>query len=68
MRARARRNPLTLNPNPGSALTEEAEAMLYDLCEASGITTISVGHRASVRRLHTRVLLMDHGGKWSLAS
>ena len=66
MRVRVR--VVNLNPKPGSALTEEAEAMLYDLCEASGITTISVGHRASVRRLHTRVLLMDHGGKWSLAS
>ena len=51
-----------------SAVTEEAEAELYKLCETSGITTVSVGHRASVRRMHTRVLLMEHGGKWSLAS
>ena len=51
-----------------SALTEEAEALLYDLCQTSGITTISVGHRESVRRMHSRVLLMEHGGKWSLLS
>eukprot|EP00277_Geminigera_cryophila_P009680 CAMPEP_0179407196 /NCGR_PEP_ID=MMETSP0799-20121207/1349_1 /TAXON_ID=46947 /ORGANISM="Geminigera cryophila, Strain CCMP2564" /LENGTH=199 /DNA_ID=CAMNT_0021178411 /DNA_START=282 /DNA_END=881 /DNA_ORIENTATION=+ len=47
-----------------SALTQEAEREMYAMCAAHGITTISVGHRESLRALHPHVLEMQHGGQW----
>ena len=47
-----------------SALSEDAEADLYGKCAAAGITTISVGHRASVRAIHSNLLELERGGKW----
>ena len=51
-----------------SALAEDAEADLYARCETAGITTVSVGHRASVRAMHSKVLELEHGGRWRVVS
>ncbi|XP_042725752.1 lysosomal cobalamin transporter ABCD4 isoform X3 [Lagopus leucura] len=49
-----------------SALTEEVEHDLYRVCLQLGMTLISVGHRASLKKFHNWILKLHGGGKWEL--
>lgn len=51
-----------------SAVTEATEYKVYALMRATGVTVVGVGHRASLRRLHQRVLALGGapGGEWEL--
>ncbi|MEY5100072.1 MAG: hypothetical protein RJA36_2791 [Pseudomonadota bacterium] len=49
-----------------SALDLANERRLYELVVASGITLISVGHRATLLHYHGQVLELSGGGQWSL--
>ncbi|KAB2970258.1 ABC transporter ATP-binding protein/permease [Zoogloea sp.] len=51
-----------------SALDAFNEERLYGLLAASGITYVSVAHRASLRRYHRRVLEFGDDGRWVLYS
>lgn len=52
-----------------SAVAEVMERRIYELLEREGVTVVSVGHRASLRELHRRVLSLSGppDGEWSLS-
>nr|XP_020649531.1 ATP-binding cassette sub-family D member 4 isoform X4 [Pogona vitticeps] len=49
-----------------SALTEETESELYRICIQLGMTLISVGHRSSLEKFHSWILMLCGDGKWEL--
>uniref|UniRef100_A0A6J0TR30 Lysosomal cobalamin transporter ABCD4 isoform X2 n=1 Tax=Pogona vitticeps TaxID=103695 RepID=A0A6J0TR30_9SAUR len=49
-----------------SALTEETESELYRICTQLGMTLISVGHRSSLEKFHSWILMLCGDGKWEL--
>ncbi|OXA62639.1 ATP-binding cassette sub-family D member 4 [Folsomia candida] len=49
-----------------SALPLEMESLIYLECQRLGITTISVGHRASLRQFHDKLLTIARNGGWTL--
>lgn len=51
-----------------SAVSEEAERQAYALLRRAGVTAVSVGHRASLRGLHERVLTLEGppSGDWEI--
>jgi len=49
-----------------SALDNHNEASLYGRLRASGVTIISIAHRAAVLQHHTHVLRLDGTGGWAL--
>ncbi|HEV8689989.1 MAG TPA: ABC transporter ATP-binding protein/permease [Ideonella sp.] len=49
-----------------SALDQRSEAALYRGLSEAGVTLISVAHRASVLRYHSRVLELKGDGDWAL--
>lgn len=49
-----------------SALDEPLEARCMYLCQQAGITTISVGHRPTLIKFHSRVLRLDGAGSFTL--
>lgn len=51
------------------AVSEATEDRVYRLMRAAGITVVAVGHRASLRELHDRVLSFagPPGGQWDLS-
>lgn len=64
-----------LNARPQLAILDEAtssldsqnESRLYDLVTASGITVVSVAHRAELLKHHNRVLEIKGGDNWTFA-
>ncbi|XP_062503781.1 lysosomal cobalamin transporter ABCD4-like [Corticium candelabrum] len=51
-----------------SAVDEETEGKLYDMCQDLGITLVSISHRMSLKRYHHVELCLTGGGEWTLAS
>lgn len=51
-----------------SALDMEMEQLLYSAAVEKGITLVSVGHRASLRAFHQRLLHLKGDGSWTLES
>ncbi|APW40418.1 ABC transporter ATP-binding protein [Rhodoferax koreense] len=49
-----------------SALDSATEALLYQRLQASGVTLVSIAHRAAVLRFHSHVLQLAGDGGWSL--
>lgn len=49
-----------------SALDVANEDRLYTLLAATGITLVSVAHRASIRHFHRQVLDFRSDGSWTL--
>ena len=49
-----------------SALDSATETLLYERLSASGVTLVSVAHRAAVLRFHTQVLELAGDGDWQL--
>jgi ABC-type uncharacterized transport system fused permease/ATPase subunit len=49
-----------------SALPLEMEDLVYTECQRLGITTISVGHRASLRKYHDKLLTLHSNGTWNV--
>ena len=49
-----------------SALPADMEELLYEECIRLGITTISIGHRDSIRKYHKKLLTLDSKGGWTL--
>lgn len=64
-----------LNARPKLAILDEAtssldsqnESRLYDLVTASGITVVSVAHRAELLKHHNKVLEIRGGDNWTFA-
>lgn len=64
-----------LNARPKLAILDEAtssldsqnESRLYDLVTASGITVVSVAHRAELLKHHNKVLELRGGDDWTFA-
>ncbi|MBS1997180.1 MAG: ABC transporter ATP-binding protein/permease [Cyanobacteria bacterium SZAS LIN-2] len=50
-----------------SALDEDSEAKLYAHLNAIGSTYVSVGHRSTLDKFHSQVLVLTGGGKWTLS-
>jgi len=48
-----------------SALPLDMEHIVYSECKQLEITTISVGHRASLRKYHTKLLTLHTNGSWT---
>ena len=61
-----RRPAVAILDESTAAMGEDSEAELYGLLQAAGITTISIGHRQSLRCYHARELQLRHGGTWSM--
>jgi len=59
---------LALMDEATSAVSEEVQTALYKAAQARGIGLISVGHRNSLRHLHSHLLQLDGFGGWSLTS
>lgn len=51
-----------------SAVDMEMEQLLYSAAVDKGITLVSVGHRASLRAFHKKVLHLKGDGSWTLES
>lgn len=51
-----------------SSLSEDVEYKLYQTCQESGITLISIGHRSTLRKYHNMLLLSTFDKKWKLSS
>jgi len=49
-----------------SALDNANEAALYQRLRSSGVTIVSIAHRAAVLQHHTHVLRLDGSGGWAL--
>lgn len=49
-----------------SAVDMEMEQLLYSAAVDKGITLVSVGHRASLRAFHQRLLHLTGDGTWTL--
>jgi len=49
-----------------SALDEENEKNLYSRLAAHNISYVSIGHRSSLVRYHSKVLLLRGNGKWDI--
>jgi len=62
------RPSLALLDEATSAVSEEVQTALYEAAQARGIGLISVGHRNSLRHLHSHLLQLDGSGGWSLGS
>jgi putative ATP-binding cassette transporter len=51
-----------------SALDSATESLLYERLARSGVTLISIAHRAAVLRFHTQVLELSGDGGWRLCA
>ncbi|MDB5847439.1 MAG: transporter ATP-binding protein [Rhodoferax sp.] len=51
-----------------SALDSATEALLYERLAQSGVTLVSIAHRAAVLRFHTQVLELRGDGDWHLCA
>jgi len=51
-----------------SALPLEMEDLIYSECKRLDITTISIGHRASLRQYHDKLLTFHLNGSWSISN
>lgn len=49
-----------------SALDLDMEQLLYEAAVERGITLVSVGHRASLRAYHHRLLRLNGDGSWTM--
>ena len=49
-----------------SALDEENEALMYKLLREEGISSMSVGHRETLDKLHDKLLVLDRNRCWKL--
>ncbi len=49
-----------------SALDSATEALLYERLQTSGVTLVSIAHRAAVLRFHSHVLQLLGDGAWSM--
>ena len=66
-RALVRRPELLVVDEATSAIDESAEAAIYALLCGCSSVLLSVGHRATLRRFHDRVLLL-RDGSWQFSS
>lgn len=64
-----RRPRLAVLDEATSSLSPEVEAMLYSRLHQAGITVFSVGHRESLCRFHSQLLVLagDGTGMWELS-
>lgn len=49
-----------------SALDEENEERLYSLMQTLGCSFVSIGHRSTLKKFHSFLLLIKGGGRWSI--
>lgn len=49
-----------------SALPTRMESVIYEECRRLKVAMVSVGHRATLKRYHDKLLVLDGAGGWEL--